>query len=490
MKTYVSDIITCDVIKKLEAGQNYLIGSEMGSGKNYWVRNTLLPYTVENKKKVLLVVHRTAVKGQQTKYLQPFVEDCIRTFRGVGFEVRSYQSIEQIIKHGRSDLIDEYDYIICDEAHYFVKDSIMNPNTVYFYEYLDHNDKAIKVFATGTYKLFSYLNWRKKLIYLKHADYNNSNVKEIYCFKDPALIESMIEEKISKGQKVVMIVGNKKTGLEFKERVNAKSCFITADHKESSEFLKIIEDNTFETDFLIATSLICEGVELKKSGVKTMMVDGIDDLETIAQSPARVRDNEVVLFIQQPTYQKLVNRSLKYQNKLDLIDEFEQLGYLAYEQKYGYETIHKSHDFILTSQRQSIDRTENELVLKLNPCVVANYEYQYDMYQKMLEVGFECALKEYFPRAVIYNYDELVRNDFIRQSLITDFMNRPLFKEEQQNLKGLLIREYGFRKSLGMNQINEHLKMKHFNLKLRSNREESRKSANYKKTYWILEEAV
>lgn len=490
MKTYVSDIITCDVIKKLEAGQNYLIGSEMGSGKNYWVRNTLLPYTVENKKKVLLVVHRTAVKGQQTKYLQPFVEDCIRTFKGVGFKVCSYQSIEQIIKHGRSDLIDEYDYIICDEAHYFVKDSIMNPNIVYFYEYLDNNDRAIKVFATGTYKSFSYLKWRNKLIYLKHADYNNSNVKEIYCYRDTIIIESLIEEKISMGQKVVMIVGNKKTGQAFKERINVKSCFVTADHKECSEFLKIIEDNTFESDFLIATSLICEGVELKKSGVKTMVIDEIEDLETIAQCPARVRDDEVVLFINQPTYQKLVNRSLKYENKLDLIDEFEQLGYLEYEQKYGYETIHQSHDFILTSQRQFADRMENELILKLNPCVMANYEYQYDMYQTMIEVGFEHALKEYFPRAVIYNYDELIKNDFIRKKLISDFMNRPLFKEEQQKLKGLLIREYGFRKSLGINQINENLKTKHLNLQLRSGREESRKSANYKKTYWILEEAA
>lgn len=104
--------------------------------------------------------------------------------------------------------------------------------------------------------------------------------------------------------------------------------------------------------------------------------------------------------------------------------------------KYGHERIHQSHDFVLISQRQFANRTENELILKRNPCVVANYEYRYDMYQKMIEVGFEHTLKEYFPRAVIYNYHELIKNDFIRRKLITDFMNRTLFKEEQQRLKG------------------------------------------------------
>ncbi|WP_167957292.1 DEAD/DEAH box helicase family protein [Anaerosporobacter faecicola] len=489
MKTYVSDIVTCDIIKKLKTGQNYLIGSEMGSGKNFWTRNKLLPYAIENNKKVLLVVHRIAIKGQQNHYLQSYKEECVKKFKGDIFEIQSYQSLEQMVKNGRTSFIDDYDYIICDEAHYFVKDSSMNPNTVYFYEYLNDNNTAVKVFLTGTYESFSYLPWKNKMTCLKQADYNHSNVKEIYCYQDKDLIKSVIEEKISKGQKVLMIVGDKKIGQEFKNKINAKTYFMTANKKDSSEFSKITENNTFESDLLISTSLICEGVEIKDPNIKTIVLDGIDDLELIAQSSARIRDGEVVLFVNQPSYQKIINRFMKYDNKLNMIEEFEQLGYLEYEQKYGYETIHQSHDFLLTSQIAS-DNNQNELILKLNSCAVANLQYNYDMYQNIIEVGFKVALKKYFPSAVIYNYDELVKDGLIIKNIIDNFMGKQLFKEEQQMLKGLLIREYGLRKSLGVNKINEHFEENHINFRLISDREKKRQSPNYNKTYWILEKVA
>lgn len=490
MKTYVSDIVTCDVIKKLEAGQNYLIGSEMGSGKNFWTRNKLLPYAIDNNKKVLLVVHRIAIKGQQNHYLNSYKDECVKKFKCDIFGIQSYQSLEQMIKNGRTAFIDDYDYIICDEAHYFVKDSNMNPNTVYFYEYLNDNNKAVKVFLTGTYESFSYLPWKNRIICLKQANYNHSNVKEIYCYQDKDLIKPVIEEKISNDQKVLMIVGDKKTGKEFRDEISAMTCFMTANNKNSSEFSRITKNNTFESDLLISTSLICEGVEIKDPNIKTIVLDGIDDLELIAQSSARIRNEEVVLFVNQPSYQKISNRFMKYDNKLNMIEEFEQLGYLEYEQKYGYDTIHQSHDFLVTSQIMSDDNNQNELILKLNSCAVAHIQYNYNMYKNIIKVGFEVALKKYFPGAVIYNYDELVREGLINKILIDHFMDKQLFKEEQQMLKGLLIREYGLRKSLGIKKINEHFKRNNINFRLISKREQKRQSSNYNKTYWILEKIV
>lgn len=40
-KIYVSDIITTDVVEELEPDKNYLIGSEMNSGKNYCFTSVL-----------------------------------------------------------------------------------------------------------------------------------------------------------------------------------------------------------------------------------------------------------------------------------------------------------------------------------------------------------------------------------------------------------------------------------------------------------------
>ena len=70
LRKYVSDVLGIETVKEFIKGNNYLIGSEMGSGKNYWVRNILLPYAYDNNMKVLILTSRVAIKEQQYNYLE------------------------------------------------------------------------------------------------------------------------------------------------------------------------------------------------------------------------------------------------------------------------------------------------------------------------------------------------------------------------------------------------------------------------------------
>lgn len=148
-KIYVSDTITTDVIEKLEKGNNYLIGSEMSSGKNYWVRNVLLPYALDKRKRTLVLSHRRENFDQQKNYLEEYHQECLRQFLGGMFELKTYQAFQKMIK--RNDpMINSYDYIVCDEAHYFVSDSSFNSKTEIAFNFLDDNKSAVKFFMSAT----------------------------------------------------------------------------------------------------------------------------------------------------------------------------------------------------------------------------------------------------------------------------------------------------------------------------------------------------
>src|SRR4051794_26660663 len=112
-KTYVSDVITPDVVKRLKVGKNYLISSEMNSGKNYWMRHVLLPFADESNKRTLILSHRTQTLKQQINYLEEYKWERLKKFRGGMFEIKSYQAFQNMIER-KDPIINSFDYIVCD----------------------------------------------------------------------------------------------------------------------------------------------------------------------------------------------------------------------------------------------------------------------------------------------------------------------------------------------------------------------------------------
>lgn len=127
--------------------------------------------------------------------------------------------------------------------------------------------------------------------------------------------------------------------------------------------------------------------------------------------------------------------------------------------------------------------------LKLHKCNVANIQYQYDMYEDILEKGFDRVLQEYFPQVPIYDYDLLRAHNIIESKILKDFIGKRLFKEQQQQLKNLLVREYNFKKS-GLASINKEFEAKNIAYELKSKKDNVRNSETYGQRYWILEAKI
>jgi superfamily II DNA or RNA helicase len=276
-KKFVSDTITSDVVKQLSKGKNYLIGSEMNSGKNFWARNVLLPFAFENNKRTLFLSHRKQTINQQSNYLEEYKQDCIRQFKGGLFEIRSYQAFQKMI-HRNDPMINGYDYIVCDEAHYFVNDSSFNMSTELSFNFLNENTDSIKIFMTATSDGLDYLPWKKTLISLKEANFYNNSIKDLYRYEENETALAVISNEIKKGKKVLAFHNSIQTTSDF--NIGNSQTLFAGNQDESSEFLQIAKHQKFECDVLNTTKLMTEATEIKDELVETIIINGISDIDT------------------------------------------------------------------------------------------------------------------------------------------------------------------------------------------------------------------
>ncbi|WP_291650949.1 DEAD/DEAH box helicase family protein [Clostridium sp.] len=490
LKKYVSDVISVDIVKTLEKGKNYLIGSEMGSGKNYWCRNILLPYTLDNNKKTLILSHRKINRDQQNRYLEEYKWECIRRFQGGMFELITYQQLENRIKRKDYEWLNQFEYIVADEAHYFTKDSSINSKTILSFDWLNNNENAVKILMTGTYESLFYLPFDSKIEVLKEADYYNNNVESLLRYEERETALSVVEERVKKKEKVLIFHNNKEKLAEFDSMLTCPSQMLHSDNKaDSEEYDLIVNNQKFYCSVLNTTSLMTEGAEIFDDKVKTIIIDGISELDKFVQAPARVRDGKVNVFYKRVTPRQIMYKVKSLEKQLFYYDEFERLGEIEFVKEYGIDVIGKSMKaFYLDTVIDSLSGQEYTK-LDIHTTNLANMQYQLDCYNEMLEYGFEAMLKKYYPNIAYVDYEELKRQEYIKADIIDNYIGKKIFKEDQQILINVIAEKFGLRakngtKKLGLKTINGYFEDNKIPYVLDSNKESSGLMRN--KQYWLL----
>jgi superfamily II DNA or RNA helicase len=123
-----------------------------GSGKTQWVKDALYEHAKKQGKRILLLSNRNVLKRQN--------EHELGNKRDI-ITLKNYQSIETRILHGSSinEVLDDYDYIIFDECHYWFSDSEFNRNT-------DLMIEAVKTPSPN--KIYIYLTATPDVLLLYH----------------------------------------------------------------------------------------------------------------------------------------------------------------------------------------------------------------------------------------------------------------------------------------------------------------------------------
>ncbi|WP_297633548.1 DEAD/DEAH box helicase family protein [uncultured Clostridium sp.] len=136
----ISEIITIEDIKNWNKGEIVTITAGTGAGKSYFIKNILHAFAYLKNTKILMLVHRTNCKDQ-------FLNEIKKDKKTDSIDIATYQSLEQ--KKGFYYL-QQYDYIVCDEFHYFMQDAAFSTTTdISLDRILGQTDK-VRIFMSAT----------------------------------------------------------------------------------------------------------------------------------------------------------------------------------------------------------------------------------------------------------------------------------------------------------------------------------------------------
>lgn len=320
---FVKEIIGDDFTKWRNRFGAVFIQTPTQSGKTRFFFDFLSWFMEMGKvktKKILFLVSRKALLKK--------VQEDIKRFAAKNYmvaidiiqcvELTTYQHIEFCLGKS-SGWHGDYDYIFCDEAHYFLNDSSFNPNTFASYRWL-LNTSGVKVYMSATLEntknqiimdtgLKKYdpsqrvhTNW-EYIEYTISADYTQY---EIFYFREEGIIPKLIG--LYPNEKWGIFLTSKRKGAVLKKELDNLQTYSTSfvdaefadNHASKAEMENIVTRECFDRQILIATPVLDTGINLFDKTLKNIIVMS-NTPETFIQMLGRKRrlseDEKIRLFI-------------------------------------------------------------------------------------------------------------------------------------------------------------------------------------------------
>lgn len=331
--TYLSERFNQQDFKIMEPGYNYGFWSEPDSGKTTMIVKHLVPLAEKENKKILFLYPRSAI-GDQIK--QRFVSDAI--------EYQTYQSFETLINE--EVIIPHYDYIVCDEAHYFVEDASFNVDTELSFDFINNEKKSVKILLTGTPEPLQYVEFKKPVIAMTSVDYSNHNVEVVFLTRSTKMIENEIRKELEEGKQTLVFSSSATAAYEMSRNfLDHNPFFISSKGNQSFKSKNdedvrelVIKEEKTERSVGFMTAAMNTGINFNED-VKNVVILGSPSSVDIRQSVARVRKGEsnrkVRLYIQVPYGQAIRTKVESMKKDLDFLE----LGIHEWQKQYGKKKV-------------------------------------------------------------------------------------------------------------------------------------------------------
>ncbi|MDE5772480.1 MAG: DEAD/DEAH box helicase family protein [Ruminococcus sp.] len=342
-RQYIADVVGDDY-ENWHTGYSYFIASPPATGKTYFCFKVLLEHFKKKGYSFIYICNRTNLKKQVLNYVKdywnmevsdilPLIESGVIPENENGIYLTTYQKLcctYRDNKKFRENLFDDKKVVIvADEIHFLTQDASFNHDVNYFLDGLlnQFGKNSIRLYMTGTtsdifplirdkayelgtkclnnvsifigdefacvqapigdgYTVYPTL----KKIYTLESDYSNI---QFHFYKSSKDIDEVLNSA-SSDNKVMYFVKSKEHG----ESLNSKfknSVFLFSDstgenlsEEAKKELRKISLEEKFSSDILITTSLLDNGINIKDSNVKTLIIDQSDPVE-ITQMIGRKR---------------------------------------------------------------------------------------------------------------------------------------------------------------------------------------------------------
>ena len=313
-KKTVSDIITPDAIKSWSPGDVVFISAGTGNGKSYFIQNGLYEHCKAEGKRILYLVNRTYL-------LNKFTMTIAKEKKGDIIHLQTYQYYEA--NHRRT--LGKYDYIIADESHFFFADAAFNQRTDICFNRILEQDKTVRIFMTATEtQILGYLRDKLKLevkTYVMEPNYGH--IEELVFYHSEECLESIVEHIIGSGDKGLLFINDGKKALALYRKYEEYSMFNVsqynkkfAQYNKSDQIQKMLQEEKFDTQLLITTTALDNGINLVDRDIKYIVCD-ISDTMSLVQAIGRKRiqgyDDKICLFVKVVNNRQLAG--LERQNK-------------------------------------------------------------------------------------------------------------------------------------------------------------------------------
>ena len=347
MKNTVTDKIG-DEYREWKRGDKVFISAPTGTGKTYFIFNTLLSYAKETNQKILYLVNRTMLKEQLEKELsrRPIHDRIAR--------IELYQTIEnylcglyQVNQPMLQELAGDYSYVVCDECHYFLTDSNYNTNTWLSYQWVQRwLSQKIRIFLSATIgDIKDYILADSGKFTYENSNIYSFHIKNTSCSRDVQIRHERrtrnnwqydierdysylkIETVIRRDQVIDLVCEENKKWLIFvdsisvgkelqkkiQERLGAqkkgtdeldildddKVVFLSSGYKKEhgeplEEVLSIKNRYAQSARILIATSVMDNGINLKDVQLKNLVILADNETEFIQMLGRRREDGNQV----------------------------------------------------------------------------------------------------------------------------------------------------------------------------------------------------
>lgn len=426
----VSEVIKIDDIRKWKKEDTITITAGTGQGKSYFIKNSLYLVAKEQNKKILFLIHRANCKDQ-------FLEELIRDNKSDTVKVMTYQKVESIemSTHSRFNF-EEYDYIVCDEFHYFISDSAFNFNTDVSFDSI-LNAKATKIFMSATGDMVKrYINKIKKVETIDFdLDINHGRNIETLRFytKDNTLEDIYIKECLEGTDKAIFFINSAEKAYDLYKKYpnslfNCSKSHNLYQHVDIDKIKNMLIQEKFNEQILFTTTCMDAGVNICDESVKHIVIDDVLDFGTIVQCMGRKRiqstNDKVHVYIKNINNNRLGGRKTQIQEKIELAKFFRKNDLHVYIEKYGRGYTPMVYD-VNTEERKKLNELAYFKCLDdmLNIDLMLNYKKN----------GFSKLLSKHLGIEK-YHYTEEQEYNQSLEAYLESLVGKKLFKDEQIEL--------------------------------------------------------
>lgn len=477
-REYISNIIG-DTYKNWTNGDKILIDSPCGSGKTHFIKQLI---TTNKHTGFLIVSNRTNLKKQYWNDLNG----------NKNFTSICYQTLQKELQKDR-DYMKQYAIIIFDEIHHLLDSASYDRYTDIIYNEIINGDysKNILIIMSATIGRFKNILKTKfnNLKVYEQTTIDYSYIDKVYMYKKSnSIIETIANDNTP--SKWIIFVSSKDDGEEYKKELTQLGIdckFIYSAKKKSKETKEtmdeIVNNCTFSSKVLIATSILQEGVNLHDDLITNIVMETWNEIATI-QSVNRVRvetenPNRINLYIRKRTKNGIIGKFSRLEDKFILVNKFMKYTSIEAKSKFINERCDRNTkkffyevDGVFYLDKDNNYKMNNLAYIKLlddywyfrdlSDNIAQDENYQVNQVLKWfnLEDRTIIDLDE-----ILEEQQEQLKTDNLK-SWINEHMEQRLFKEQQKELIelcGLKDNRNRLQKSISI--LSEYLK-EHYNVEL------------------------